>query len=183
MGSFEQCAFVTDVCARRDTDTANLRRQGVRDVVTVQVHTRDHVVFSWTQQDLLQERIGDNIFNDDLFAGVRVLDFLPRTAVDQFAAEFFSRQLVTPVFECAFGELHDVAFVNNSHRVAIVGDCVFDGCAHQTFSTVFGARLDADTAMLREANFLHAHLFAQEFNHFFCVSRVRFPFDTRVDVF
>jgi hypothetical protein len=33
--------------------------------------------------------------------------------------------------------------------------------------------------MFREANFLHAHLFAQEFDHLLGVSGVRFPLDTR----
>ncbi|SQC32322.1 Uncharacterised protein [Kluyvera cryocrescens] len=37
--------------------------------------------------------------------------------------------------------------------------------------------------MFREANFLHAHFVAQEFNHFLSVSRVSFPFDTGIDVF
>ena len=111
---FEQCAIRTDVCARCDTDTANLRRQGVRDVVTVQVHTRDNVVFSRTQQDLLQECVSNYIFNDDFFAVVWVLNFHPRSAVDQLTAELFTRQLVTPILEGTFGELHDVAFVNQS---------------------------------------------------------------------
>ena len=113
MGCFEQGAFVTDVRAGRYRYRQPVQ-PGVGDVVTVQVHTGDHVVFRWTQQDLLQERIGDNIFNDDLFAGVRVLNLLPWAAVDQLTAELFLRQLVTPVFERAFGELHDVAFVNRS---------------------------------------------------------------------
>ena len=183
MSCFEQGALVTDVRARGDTDTTHLRGQRIGDVVTIQVHTGDHVILSRSQQDLLQERIGNHIFNDDLFTGVRVLNFLPWAAVDQFTAELFGRQLVAPVFERAFGELHDVAFVNQGHRVTIVGDSVFDGGTHKTLGPFFGAWLDADAAMLREANFLHAHLFAQEFNHFFCISRVRFPFDTGVDVF
>ncbi len=183
MGRFEQSALVTDVRAWCDTDTANLRRQGVGDVVTVQVHTGDNVVLSWTQQDLLQERIGDHIFNDDLFAGVRVLDLLPRAAVDQFTTELFRRQLVAPVFEGTFGELHDIAFVNDGHRVTVVGDGIVNRCTNQAFGSFFGARFDTDTAMLREADFLHAHLFAQELDHFFCIGRVGFPLDTRVDIF
>ncbi|VAN14632.1 Uncharacterised protein [Klebsiella pneumoniae] len=180
---FEQRALVTDVGARGDTDTANLRRQGVRDVVAVQVHTGDNVVFRRTQQDLLQERIGDHVFHYDLFAGVRVLDFHPRTAVDQLAAELFASQLVAPVFERAFGELHDVAFVHQSDGITIVGDRVFNRGAHQAFGAFFRARLDADAAMFREANFLHTHLIAQEFDHFVCFRRVGFPLDTRIDIF
>ena len=183
MGGFKQGAFVTDVCTRGDTDTANLRCQGVRNVVTVQVHTGDNIIFSRTQQDLLQECISNHVFNDDLFAGVRVFNFQPRAAVDQFTAKLFTRQLVAPVFKRAFGELHDVAFVHQGHRVTIVSNCVFDRCTNQTFGAFFRTRLNTDTAMFREANFLHAHLFTQEFNHFLGVGRVSFPFDTRINVF
>ena len=37
--------------------------------------------------------------------------------------------------------------------------------------------------MFREADFLHAHLFAQEFDHFLSVCGVGFPLDACVDVF
>ena len=183
MSRFEQRTLVANVRTRSDTDTANLRRQGIGDVVTVQVHTSDNVIFCRAQQDLLQERIGNHIFNDDLFTGFRVLDFLPRTAIDQLAAELFASQLVTPVFERAFGELHDVAFVHQRYRITVVSDCVFNRGAHQALGAFFGARFDADTAMFREANFLHAHLFTQEFDHFLCLGRVGFPLDTRVNIF
>ena len=92
-------------------------------------------------------------------------------------------QLVAPVFERAFGELHDVAFVHQGDGVTIVGDRVFNRGTHQAFGAFFRARLDADAAMFREANFLHAHLIAQEFDHFVCFRRVGFPLDTRVDLF
>ena len=114
MGRFKQRALVADVRTRGNTDTANLRRQGVRDIVAVQVHTGDNIVFRRTQQDLLQEGVGDNVFHDDLFPGVRVFDLQPRAAVNQLTAELFACQLVAPVFERAFGEFHDVAFVHQS---------------------------------------------------------------------
>ncbi len=180
---FKQRALVADVSARRDADAANLRRQSVRDVVAVQVHTGDHVVLGRAQQNLLQERIGDHVFNNDLFAGVRVLDFHPRAAVQQLAAELFARQLVAPVFKRAFGELHDVAFVNQGHRVAIVGDGIFNRRAHQALSARFRARLHADAALFREANLVHAHLFAQELDHFIRFRSARFPLDAGIDVF
>ena len=37
--------------------------------------------------------------------------------------------------------------------------------------------------MFREANFLHAHFIAQEFDHFIRFGRIGFPLDTGVDVF
>ena len=183
MGGFEQCTFVTNVGSRCDTNTTNLCSQRIGDVVTVQVHTSDNVVLSGTQQDLLQERIGDNVLNHDLFTGFRVLDFNPRTAIDQFTTEFFTRQLITPVFERAFGEFHNVTFMNQGNRITIVSDGVLNCCTNQTLGPFFGTRLDTDTAMFREADFLHAHLFAQEFNHFLSISGVRFPLNTCIDIF
>ena len=59
VGGFKQGAFVVDVCARRYRYT-NLRCQGVRNVVTVQVHTGDNIIFSRTQ-DLLQECISNHV--------------------------------------------------------------------------------------------------------------------------
>ncbi len=180
---FKQRAFVADIRTRCNTDTANLSRQGIGNIVTVQVHTGDNVVFRRTQQDLLQERIGDNVFNHDLFTRVRVLNFQPRTAVNKLTAELVARQLVAPVFKRAFGELHDIAFMYQRDGIAIVGNSVFNRRANQTFSAFFRTRFDTDTAVLREANFLHAHLFAQELDHFLSVCRVSFPFNSGVDVF
>ena len=37
--------------------------------------------------------------------------------------------------------------------------------------------------MFREANFLHAHLIAQEFDNFVSFGRVCFPLDTRINIF
>ena len=43
----------------RDADAADLGRQGVGDVVAVEVEGGDHVVLGRTQQDLLQKCVGD----------------------------------------------------------------------------------------------------------------------------
>src|SRR3546814_20143005 len=80
---------VRQVGARSNTDTAHLRGQRVGNVVAVQVQGGDHVVFGRTQQDLLQEGVGDDVFNRDLTTGLGVLEFAPWAAVDNFSAEFF----------------------------------------------------------------------------------------------
>ena len=92
-------------------------------------------------------------------------------------------QSITPILEGTFGELHDVALVHQGHGVAIVVDGILDGSTHQTLGTGLGHRLDADTAGLGEANFLHAHLVLQEGDHFLGLFAIRLPLDTGVDVF
>ena len=79
---------VGQVRARRDADAADLRGERVGDVVAVQVQRRDHVVLGRAQQDLLQERVGDHVLDDD--RRVPVFGFLnvqPRAAVDRLGAE------------------------------------------------------------------------------------------------
>jgi hypothetical protein len=75
------------VGAGRDADAADLRGQRVGDVVAVEVQRGDHVVLGRTQQDLLQEGVGDAVLDDDVLAGLRVLELAPRAAVDQLRAE------------------------------------------------------------------------------------------------
>ena len=73
--------------------------------------------------------------------------------------------------------------MNQRHGFTVVGDRVFNSRANQAFGAFFRTRLDADTAMFREANFFHAHFITQEFNHLVGFGAVGFPFDTGVDVF
>jgi hypothetical protein len=51
------------------------------------------------QQDLLQEGVGDHVLDDDLAAGLRVLDRHPRAAVERLGAELALRERVAPVAE------------------------------------------------------------------------------------
>jgi hypothetical protein len=46
-------------------------------------------VLGRAQQDLLQEGVGDAVLDDDVLAGLRVLELAPRAAVDQLGAELF----------------------------------------------------------------------------------------------
>src|SRR3546814_5322075 len=74
---FEHGNGVRQVGARSNTDTAHLRGQRVGNVVAVQVQGGDHVVFGRTQQDLLQEGVGDDVFNRDLTTRLGAIEFAP----------------------------------------------------------------------------------------------------------
>lgn len=137
VGGFKQGVFVIDVCIRGDIDIVNLCCQGVRNVVIVQVYIGDNIIFSWMQQDLLQECISNYVFNDDFFVSVWVFNFQLWVIVDQFIVKFFMCQLVVLVFKCFFGEFYDVVFVYQSYRVMIVSNCVFDCCMNQMFGVFF----------------------------------------------
>jgi hypothetical protein len=54
-------------------------------------------VLGRTQQDLLQERVGDHVLDDDLAAGPRVLEWTPRTAIDQLGAELALREFIAAI--------------------------------------------------------------------------------------
>ena len=118
---------VVDVRSGCDTDTADLRRQGVRDVIAVEVHGAQDAVLRRTGDDLLKHGVSDDVFDDDGVARVGVLEGAPRATVQLFCTELFLRQGVTPVPETAFGEFHDVAFVDEGDAWFVVVNGVLDG--------------------------------------------------------
>ncbi|MNF66429.1 hypothetical protein D3C84_482200 [compost metagenome] len=183
MGRFEHGDGVGQVRAGRDADTTHFGRQGVGQVVTIQVQGGDHVVLGRTQQDLLKHGVGDGVFHHDVLAGVRVLELHPRTAVQQLGAELVTRDFVAPFFEGTFGELHDVAFVDDGHGAAIVVHGVLQGLAHQALGAFQGNRLDADAAILGEADLLDAHFLGEELDDLLGLGGASLPLDTGVDVF
>ena len=77
-----------------NTDSTYLCRQSVGNIVAIQVEGRNNAVFSGAQQDLLQERIRNAIFDDDVFARFRVLETTPWSTIDEFRAELLLRQTV-----------------------------------------------------------------------------------------
>ena len=104
------------------------------------------------QQDLLQERVGDHVLDDDVAAGLRIPERAPRSAIDLLRAELALRERVAPVAEGALGELHDVALVHERHRAPVVVDRVLDRLAHQALGAFARHRLDADAGRVREAD-------------------------------
>ena len=183
MGRLEHGDAVADVRARRDANATNLGGKGIRQIVAIQVECGDDAVFVGPQQHLLQHRVGDHVFDDDLLAGLRILQFMPGAAVQRRSAELFAGTLVGPILEGTFGELHDVAFVHDRHRSAVLVDRVLQRLPHQALGALDGHRLDADTAMLREPDLAHAHFILQEAQQFHGAFAVRRPLDAGIDVF
>src|SRR5204863_8458382 len=67
-------------------------------------------------------------------------------------------QVVAPIAEGAFGELHDVALVHEGEALALVVEGVAEGGAHEALRPLAGDGLDADAAGLRESDLLDLHL-------------------------
>ena len=91
-----------------------------------------------------------DVLDDDAGAGLAVGDPAPRAAVDFDGAEELLRDLVAPVAEAAFGELHDVALVHERDALALVLDRVADRAVHEPLGAEVADRLEAD-ADLRPA--------------------------------
>ena len=142
VGGLEDCvsSHIVDVSPRCDPDAADLRSEGIRDVVAVEVHRGDHVVLVGPGEDLLQECVGDRVLDQQAITGV-ALALLPGHGL---RAELLLRQLVTPGAKRTLRELHDVALVHKGHRLAMVHKCVRDGGAHQALRSGLGDRLDPD---------------------------------------
>ena len=135
---------VVDVAARRDADAADLRGQRVGQVVAVQVRRRDDVELVGPRQHLLQRDVGDGVLDHDAGARLAVGNAAPRPAVDLDRAVELLRDLVAPVAEGAFGELHDVALVHQRHALALVLHGVADRAVDQALGAEPADRLEAD---------------------------------------
>ena len=174
---------IVDVRAGSDADSADGRGERVGNVVAVQVERRDHVVFGGARQDLLQERVADAVLDDDRAAGLGIPELAPGALVDERRTVFALSELVAPVAERAFGELLDVALVNERHRLAVVVDRVLDRRADEALGAFERDGLDADRGSLGEADFLYPHLAEEERLYLLDFGRPVHPFDTGVDVF
>ena len=69
------------------------------------------------------------------------------------------------------------------HTWQIVVDCVLQSLANQTLGTLLRHRLDANTAVLWEANFGHAKLVLQDLNQLVRFRRSCLILHARIDVF
>src|SRR5436305_194237 len=148
VGGLEDGEAVPLVAAGCHAEAAHLRRQGVGEIVAVQVGGGQDVVLLRAQQHLLEGRVGDAVLDDDLplgrLAAVRAPDLV---LGDGVGAELLARHLVAPVLEGPLGELHDVALVHQGDVPAAVGDGELEGLAHQPLAAGGGDRLDADAAV------------------------------------
>ena len=73
---------VADVGARRDAQSAHLRRRRVRDVVAIQVGRGQDAVVRGADDDLLEDGVGDAVVDQDLVlpraVAVRLADGVER---------------------------------------------------------------------------------------------------------
>src|SRR5690606_41512707 len=61
-----------------------------------------------------------SILDDDVLARIGLLELHPAATIEQLRAIFVARYFVTPLLEGTFGELHDVALVNEGHGASII---------------------------------------------------------------
>ena len=76
--------------------------------------------------------------------------FASSASVHGVFGELLARNFVSPVAERALGELHDVAFVHQRHRLAALLDRIPDRHVHQPLRAELRHRLDADRGVLAD---------------------------------
>ena len=158
--------FIVDIRAGRDADAADLRGQRVGNVIAVQIHRRNDIVFFGARQNLLQEGVANHVFDNDFSGGNRlVLRLICRVAPlfgfhavilrpgEDLFAEFPFGQRVAPGFEAAFREFHDVAFMHERHRFAVMCNRVADRRPHKAFRAFNRNRFDANGGCFGETDF------------------------------
>ena len=177
-------ALVVDVAAGGDADAADAGGQSVRDVIAIQVEGGDDAVFGRPGQNLLQERVGNDIFDDDGLAVAGIGQGVPGAAVERLGAVVGPGAFITPVPEGPFREFHDVALVDEGDGFAVRRDRVVDGGFHQPPRPVPGHRLDPQAAILRKADLgvLFREGLAQKGRQLFRLRGAGGKFDAGVDV-
>src|SRR5208282_6316845 len=91
-----------------------------------------------------ERNVGDGVLDDEARAGFAFGNLAPRAAVNLDCPVTLFGYLISPVAERAFGELHDVALVDNRHAFAFVRDGIEHGGMHQADRPEIADRLDAD---------------------------------------
>ncbi len=115
---------------------------------------------------------------------VEIVDDPALALGDDLVAELLRRQFVSPLAECAFGELLDVALVNDRHGLAIVLQGVLDRHADQALGAGDGDRLDADARVLAHPLVgARQHLVVDEVDQLLRLRRALLPLDAGVNVF
>ena len=134
MGGLEDgiAALVVDVCARSDANSAHLCGEHIGDVVAVEVEGGDNRVVLRLEQGVLQEGVADQVIDHEL-AGC---DFL---------AELPLCELITPLLEAAFGELHNIALMHEGHGLPAVVEGIAAGGPDEPLAALAGHRLHAET--------------------------------------
>ena len=66
MSRFEQRQSITLIAPWRHSESADLSRQGIGEVIAVEICGRNDLILRGSQQHLLKHRIGDAVLNQDL---------------------------------------------------------------------------------------------------------------------
>src|SRR6202043_261146 len=93
-------------------------------------------------------------------------------------------ELIAPVAERAFGELLDIALVDQRQGLAFLGDAVADRGTDETLRPLLGHRLDADAGALREADLgvCLGEGLAEQLEKLLVVGGAGLEFDAGIDV-
>ena len=171
---------VVDVASGGDSDAADLRRQGVGDVIPVQIQRGYHVEVFRMEQNFLKEGVCNAILDNDT-----VGKFQPGAVPYGEGAVFPPCDIVSPVTEAAFREFHDVALMHQRDAFPSVFHGIVNGGAHQALRAFTGNGLDAEAGAFRETNLFHAvrENAAHGIKKQLGILRAFLEFDSGVDVF
>ena len=117
MGRLEDrmSALIVDVRPGSYSDSSHLGGKRIGDVIAVEIQRRHHIVRFSFGEDVLQKRIGDAIVDDEIRFPFPsdMMPFRSLIALNSRTASSY------PTFEIPFGELHDVAFVDQGNASSL----------------------------------------------------------------
>ncbi len=198
--------LIVDVRTRGNPNAADLSRQGIGEVIAVEIQSSDDIVILRADERELQAHISNRVFDEQhllplavavgipqlqgffhfaldvvllgrrhhIEAGVNRfgvifhrqfrLCFLvaqdPGLALgDDLSAEFALGEGITPILESTFGELHDIALMDEVHALALVFQRPLDRSTDESLSTFHRNRFDANARGFRET---HLRIFLRE---------------------
>src|SRR3989475_8880856 len=171
--------LVVDVRAGGDPDPAHLGGERVRQEVPREVRGGDHVELVGPREDLLEERVGDRVLDEDPARGGLAGAVVPAHGP---VAELPLGQRVPPLHEHAFRVLLNVPLVDERQRLPVVLDGVADRRADEPLGALFRHWLDADRGGVGKADFDDLHLLLEEVHYLPALGRPLLPLDPGVDV-
>src|SRR5215813_5117499 len=171
---------VVDVGARRDADAADLGGQRIGQQIAREVARGNHVELVRPREDLLQERVGDGVLDEDLARRRLAAALVP---ADRLVAKLTLGERVAPLHEHAFRVLLDVALVHERDVATVVLDRIADRRPNEPLRAFLRHRLDADRGGVRKADLVDLHVVLQELHDLLRFGRPLLPLDAGVDVF
>ncbi len=180
MGGLEHRSGNADIGPRRHAEPSHLGGKGIRDEVADEIRDSEHAVLGGAQEHLLEHGIRDPVVHEDLSFGQLPVIGLPQIVFGhRHMGELVLRELVSPVSECALGELHDIALVHQGDDLLSVGKGILYGHLHQSPGAGYGYGLDADARVFPDGRF---HGPVEEFDDPARLGRALAPLDAGVDV-